>query len=156
MLNTRSINTLQGEGFWLLIGDGRTFVTGNGALASFNFGGTALTGYSGQLETWNSLTDGPKTRWRASRGSAPVNRFTRAIKNNTTDTWHQTMPVGLPSAVAQALAGTLTMSGALASTVKFTVTLTGTLTMSGAVSGTYYPPVPDAFLTTLFRRNQTD
>lgn len=156
MLTTRPLATTGDASFHLFVGDGRTYTIGQATLNSASFGGSLNPPIGSQYETWNSLTDGPKTRWRASKGSAPVNRFTRAIKNNTTDTWHQTMPVGLPSAVAQALAGTLTMSGALASVVKFTVTLTGTLTMSGAVSGTYYPPVPDAFLTTLFRRNQTD
>lgn len=45
----------------------------------------------------------PIRRWRASKGSAPVNRFTRAIKDNVTEGWHRTMPVagGPPAPVSR-------------------------------------------------------
>jgi hypothetical protein len=41
----------------------------------------------------------PRARWRASKGSAPVNRFTRAFGNNQTEGWHLTMPVGIETIV---------------------------------------------------------
>ena len=37
----------------------------------------------------------PRARWRASKGSAPVGRFTRAFGNNATEGWHRSMPVGI-------------------------------------------------------------
>lgn len=41
----------------------------------------------------------PRLRWRASKGSAPVNRFTRAFGNNQTEGWHRSMPVGIETIV---------------------------------------------------------
>lgn len=40
-----------------------------------------------------------QARWRASKGSAPVGRFTRAIGNNNTEGWHRTMPVATSTVV---------------------------------------------------------
>lgn len=45
-------------------------------------------GYNTQRNNLGSVR-----RWRASKGSASVNRFTRAIGNTTTESWHRTMPV---------------------------------------------------------------
>lgn len=42
---------------------------------------------------------GVRGRWRASKGSAPVNRFTRAFGNNQTEGWHRSMPVGIETIV---------------------------------------------------------
>lgn len=36
----------------------------------------------------------PRARWRASKGAAPVGRFTRSFGNNNTEGWHRSMPVG--------------------------------------------------------------
>lgn len=51
------------------------------------------------MATIASTTMNPKTRWRASKGSAPVNRFTRAFGNNQTEGWHLSMPVGIETIV---------------------------------------------------------
>lgn len=42
---------------------------------------------------------GAQQRWRASKGSAPVNRFTRSFGNNQTEGWHLSMPVGIETIV---------------------------------------------------------
>lgn len=54
-----------------------------------------------------------RRRWRASKGSAPVNRFTRAIGDNATEKWHISMPVGLaaPGPLALTIDAVLTLSG---------------------------------------------
>lgn len=44
-----------------------------------------------------------KLRWRASKGSAPVNRFTRAFGNNNTEGWHRSMPVATSTTVTVAV-----------------------------------------------------
>jgi len=49
------------------------------------------------------LAEGATNRWRASRGSAPVNRFTRSFGNNQTEGWHRSMPVGLTTVVTVAV-----------------------------------------------------
>lgn len=36
-----------------------------------------------------------RNRWRASKGSAPVGRFTRSFGDNATEGWHRSMPVGI-------------------------------------------------------------
>jgi len=54
---------------------------------------------SGPMNFIANTTMAPKARWRASKGSAPVNRFTRAFGNNQTEGWHLSMPVGIETIV---------------------------------------------------------
>lgn len=59
---------------------------------------------------------GPRARWRASKGSAPVGRFTRSFGNNATEGWHRSMPVGIAVAggpLTMTLNAVATFSGAL-------------------------------------------
>lgn len=60
-------------------------------------GGTPVGGQDGIiLSYYISQTDynlSARSRWRASKGSAPTNRFRRSIGNNGTERWHRTMPV---------------------------------------------------------------
>ena len=80
------------------INSGGTFV-----LISATNGGVPGYGNQGNAPSITQhiadTTMAPKARWRASKGSAPVNRFTRAFGNNQTEGWHLTMPVGIETIV---------------------------------------------------------
>ncbi len=81
-----------------MCGDGRTWSVGT-TIATDTFSNNGVGAAATQLETFNNFVVGPRIRWRASKGSAPVNRFTRAFGNNQTEGWHRTMPVGIETIV---------------------------------------------------------
>ena len=70
---------------------GHTFYLGTLDHSVPGFGNANVQTASGATNLANNSQQ--KLRWRASKGSAPTNRFTRAISNNTTEKWHRTMPV---------------------------------------------------------------
>jgi len=86
------------EGVYRMCGDGRTWSVGT-TIATDTFSNNGVGAAATQLETFNNFVVGPRIRWRASKGSAPVNRFTRAFGNNQTEGWHRTMPVGIETIV---------------------------------------------------------
>lgn len=75
----------------------------NGASTVFSLsvaiGTVGVAGATNELASFANFTAhtnlAPRARWRASKGSAPVGRFTRAIADNTTEGWHRSMPVGI-------------------------------------------------------------
>jgi len=87
-----------------MCGDGRTWSVGT-TIATDTFSNNGVGAAATQLETFNNFVVGPRIRWRASKGSAPVNRFTRAFGNNQTEGWHRTMPVGIETIVTVLVPG---------------------------------------------------
>lgn len=91
------------EGGNLIFNRGETTAIGSVAVTSwFHFN----TGYStnwaqGQGASLMQLNY-TQSRWRASKGSAPVGRFTRAMSHAQTDGWHLTQPVATVGGVAAA------------------------------------------------------
>lgn len=80
----------RGQTFQIALSDAGTWTYWNGGFStSWNtaFGWQEANAY------------GVRGRWRASKGSAPVNRFTRAFGNNQTEGWHRSMPVGIETIV---------------------------------------------------------
>lgn len=83
------------------------------------FGNSNARAASGAANLANNSQQ--KLRWRASKGSAPVNRFTRSFGNNQTEGWHRTMPVGIEVG-----------GGALTLTLDAVATFSGTFTIASA------------------------
>lgn len=86
-------------------------------------------------------------RWRASKGSVPVTRFTRAFGNHATEGWHRSMPVTQQTAGSlflQALAASLSPEAVLA-TQNARVAL-GALSFAGALARSGFR-VPSGALT---------
>ena len=65
-----------------------------GGFAGFTGGAATWQGVNGVSNAVQHATVSPKARWRASKGQAPVNRFTRSFGTNSTEGWHRSMPVG--------------------------------------------------------------
>lgn len=85
-------------------GRGETFAMGDATVPTWSHWNAGFSTNWGDGQGGTLLNNpGVQTRWRASKGTAPVGRFTRAIANNATDGWHQTMPVGLPTGTAFSL-----------------------------------------------------
>lgn len=95
-----------------------------------------------------------KLRWRASKGSAPVNRFTRAFGNNNTEGWHRTMPVAtvtvvtvpVPAVFLRALAVAPTASAGTA-TVAAPATTIKLIAVAPSVSQATQVAVPSSRIT---------
>lgn len=75
-----------------------------------------------------------KTRWRASKGSAPVNRFTRSVRNNATERWHLSMPISVPTSAEVTGSGTALLTITGTGTGSLQVQGQGTSTLSLGVS----------------------
>lgn len=80
----------RGQTFQIALSDSGTWTYWNGG-----FGTSWNTSFGWQ----EANAYGVRGRWRASKGSAPVNRFTRAFGNNQTEGWHLSMPVGIETIV---------------------------------------------------------
>lgn len=74
-----------------------------------------------------------RARWRASKGSAPVGRFTRSFGDNTTEGWHRTMPIATSTTVTVPVAA-LVLAALVPTVTPGAVTLTVPVTTVGLLA----------------------
>lgn len=83
-----------------------------------------------------------RTRWRASKGSAPVNRFTRSFGDNATERWHRSMPISIATIAGVTGSGTalLTIIGVGTGSLPVQGQGTSTLSLGTSAAGTVGTP----------------
>lgn len=83
-----------------------------------------------------------KTRWRASKGSAPVGRFTRSVRNEATERWHLSMPISAATSAGVTGSGTvmLTITGTGTGSLQVQGQGTSTLSLGTSAAGTVVTP----------------